>query len=380
MKWSFRLGYVAGIEIRIHVTFFLLLVWVAISDLRSGLALSDALVSVGFILALFGCVTLHELGHALAARRYGVATRDVTLLPIGGVARLEKIPENPRQEFVIAIAGPLVNVAIAAIIYAAVTLTGMAAPAAGELTFVETGFLMRLLSVNLALVFFNMLPAFPMDGGRIIRSLLAMKLPYPKATSIAASLGQVMALLFGFFGFMGNPLLIVIAVFVWIGASQEQSQVHMRSLFAGMPVSAAMVTDFRTLSKDDRLERAVKLLLDGTQTDFPVVEGNTLVGMLSRERLTRSLSEHGDQWPVRVAMDARVEPLQENDLLSSAFERMQNAGIRAIPVVRDGAPVGILTTENIGEFVSVSSALGGRSPGARNPDPKKMPDTSTHTS
>lgn len=353
----------SGIDLRIHVTFFLLLIWVAAADLSAGAGPTEALISVGFILGLFACVTLHEFGHAIAARRYGVRTRDVTLLPIGGLARLERIPENPRQEFVIAVAGPLVNVIIAAALFGIISVTGTQIPAAQDMAFSEVPFLVRLFSVNVALVIFNILPAFPMDGGRILRAALAMRVPYATATQIASTMGQSMAFVFGFLGFLGNPLLIIVAVFVWLGAAQEQSQAQLRSVFAGMPVRAAMITDFRTLSPQDRLERAVELLLAGTQTDFPVVEDGLLVGMLTRKKLTKSLSEHGSSYPVRTAMEDEVETLEENEMLSSAFERMQQGGLHVLPVVRGSQLVGLLTTENIGEYVSVSSALGGRVPG-----------------
>ncbi len=365
MKWSFRVGRAFGIDVKIHATFFLLLLWVAVADMSAGRSALETISSVGFILALFGCVTLHEFGHALAARRYGVATRDVTLLPIGGLARLERMPEKPSQEFVVAIAGPLVNVAIAAVLAAGMLATNTAMPAAGDLALGPAPFLVRLLSVNIALALFNLLPAFPMDGGRIVRSLLAMHLPYPRATSIAAGLGQFMALVFGFFGFLFNPFLIIIAVFVWFGAGQEQSQAQLRSVFAGMPVRTAMVTDFRTLTPDDRLDRAVDLLIAGTQTDFPVVRDGELVGMLGRKKLTKALSEHGSDYPVRAAMDDKIETLDENEMLSSAFERMQQAGIRVLPVVRGRELIGLLTTENIGEYVSVVSALGTHSRGVK---------------
>ncbi len=360
MKWSFSIGRAFNIDVRIHATFFLLLIWVAVTDMAAGASVAETISSIGFILALFACVTLHEFGHALAARRYGVTTRDVTLLPIGGIARLERMPEKPSQEFVVAIAGPLVNAAIAIILALTIAVSGTHMPAADELAIGPAPFLVRLLTVNIALALFNLLPAFPMDGGRIVRSLLAMYIPYARATSVAASLGQFMALVFGFLGFMFNPFLIIIAVFVWLGAGQEQSQAELRSVFQGMPVRSAMVTDFRTLSPDDRLQRAVELLIASTQTDFPVVQEEQLVGMLGRKKLTKALSEHGADYPVRAAMDEEVETLDENEMLSSAFERMQQRGIRVLPVLRGTQLVGMLTTENVGEYVSVTSALGTR--------------------
>ncbi|MFP4643932.1 MAG: site-2 protease family protein [Spirochaetales bacterium] len=360
MKWSFRVGRAGGIDLKVHATFFLLLLWVAVADISAGSSAAETVASIGFILALFACVTLHEFGHALAARRYGVATRDVTLLPIGGIARLERMPENPSQEFVVAIAGPLVNVVLALIFLAAIAISDTSIPTPDELALGEAPFLVRILSANVALALFNFLPAFPMDGGRIVRSVLAIYLPYPRATAIAASLGQFMALVFGFFGFLFNPFLIIIAVFVWLGAGQEQSQAQLRSVFGSMPVRAAMVTDYKELSQDDKLSRAVELLIAGTQTDFPVVKDGVLVGMLGRKKLIRAISEHGADYPVRAAMDDEVESLDENEMLSSAFERMQQAGISVLPVLRGMELVGLLTMENIGEYVSVASALGPR--------------------
>jgi Zn-dependent protease len=231
MRSSLHLGTLFGIPVRLHWTFLLLLGFVAFSEAVVSGSLEAALGGVVFVSAIFGCVVLHEFGHALAARRYGIGTRDVTLLPIGGVARLERMPDQPRQELVVALAGPAVNVAIAGLLGIWLFLTGFG-PADG-LSLTTGSFATRLLSINLALVVFNMLPAFPMDGGRVLRALLAERTSYVRATDMAAAIGRGMAILFGVAGVLWNPMLILIALFVWTGAGQEAEMVRHRAAFRG---------------------------------------------------------------------------------------------------------------------------------------------------
>ena len=234
MKWSVRLGSAFGIPVYLHVTFLLLLGFIALSQGIAAGSPGAALGGVFFVLAIFGCVLLHEFGHALAARRFGIATRDVTLLPIGGLARLERMPDDPRQELWVAVAGPAVNVAIAGLLGIWLFLTG-AAPAAG-LGFSGGSFAGQLMTINLALVAFNMLPAFPMDGGRVLRALLAQRTSYVAATELAAKIGKGMALLFGIVGLLWNPMLLFIAIVVWSGAAQEAEIVRRRSFVAEPPI------------------------------------------------------------------------------------------------------------------------------------------------
>ena len=219
-RWSFKLAEPFGIGVYVHASFLLIVAWVALGQMGAGGGLGAVLGSVVFLLAIFACVVLHELGHALAARRYGIRTRDIILLPIGGVARLERMPEKPEQELVVAIAGPLVNVGIAAALGAWLTLTGAVVPGA-SVGLTGGAFLERLLVVNLGLVVFNLLPAFPMDGGRVLRALLAMRLGLLRATRIAGTVGKVMAGLFAVLGLFFNPFLLLIALFIWTGATQE---------------------------------------------------------------------------------------------------------------------------------------------------------------
>src|SRR5947209_6253661 len=218
MKWSWKLGRVFGIDVFVHASFLLLIAWLILTSYWDSGDLTSAMMGSLFTIALFVCIILHEFGHALAARRFGIATRDVTVLPIGGLARLERIPEEPRQELAVALAGPLVNLVIAIALYGFLHATGAYQPPFGN-GFSDAPFLERLMVSNLFLVGFNLLPAFPMDGGRVLRALLATRFEYGRSTRVAAMLGQTMALFFGVSGVMGNPVLILIAVFVWIGAA-----------------------------------------------------------------------------------------------------------------------------------------------------------------
>lgn len=374
MKWSFRLGVFAGIEVYVHATFLLFLVWILAGSWLHGEPLPVALGGVLFMLSIFACVVLHEFGHALAARRFGIKTRDITLLPIGGVARLERMPEEPLQELWVALAGPLVNVGIAGALYVLIVLAGRALPALHFLVSpepVRSGgyFLERLLAVNVMLVLFNVIPAFPMDGGRVVRALLATRLDYSRATQIAAGLGQGFALLFGLAGIFWNPMLIFIALFVWIGAEQEASMTQIRSALGGIPVDRAMLTDFKTLEPHDPLERAVELILAASQQDFPVLAGGALVGVLTRSGLLRALAQEGRSGLVESAMERQFKVVESGEMLEQAFLRLQECQCRTLPVVRRGRLLGIITMDNVGEFLAIQAALSGR----RKPRIKSIP-------
>ncbi len=257
----------AGIGVYIHATFLLILGWVVLSHWLQGHTVAATVAGVVFMLALFGCILLHEFGHALMAKKYGIRTRDITLLPIGGVARLERMPDEPRQELWVALAGPAVNVVIAAALYAWLTLSDTLEPL-GSLGLASGSFWERLMVLNVFVVVFNLIPAFPMDGGRVLRALLAMRLEYTRATQIAATVGQGLALVFGFVGLFTNPFLLFIALFVWIGAGQEAGMVQMKAALGGIPVSRAMITDFQTLAESDTLETAVTRILAGLPAGF----------------------------------------------------------------------------------------------------------------
>ena len=356
MKWSWKIGTLAGIELRIHVTFLLLLGWVGASHWMLKRSADAALAGVGFILALFACVVLHELGHALAARRYGIPTRDITLLPIGGLARLERMPEKPGQELWVALAGPAVNVAIAAALFGWLNVTHGWAPLA-QLHVAYGPFLERLLVANVWLVLFNLVPAFPMDGGRVLRALLASRMDYVKATQIAAGVGQGLAFVFGFIGLFNSPMLLFIALFVWIGASQEAGATQMKAAMAGTPIQAAMLTDFRYLESDDKLADAVRLILDGSQQDFPVLQQGRVIGVLTRSDLLVALAEHGQDHPVVQTMRRDFLSADSTEMLETAFQRLQGCACHTMPVVHEGRLAGLVTMENLGEYLLIQAAM-----------------------
>lgn len=360
---------VAGIGLYIHVTFFILLIWIGAMYYLPRHSGPDALYGLAFVIALFIIIVLHELGHALTARLYGIRTRDITLLPIGGVARLERMPEDPRQELAVALAGPAVNVALGFIFFVALVAIGQPILPVdlGDVTIMSANFLRRLLWVNVILAGFNLLPAFPMDGGRVLRALLAMKMDYIHATHVAANVGQAMAIIFGLIGLFTNPFLVFIALFVWMGASAESSMVQMKAGLGGIPVSRVMITDFKTLKPEEPLAQAAEHLLAGYQQDFPVVDGDEkILGLLTRSRLVDGLAKNGQSTPVGNVMETNFVAAHPSEMADAAFIRLQHSDCRSMPVLRDGKLLGMVTAENVGEFLMIQAALHGEArPGGR---------------
>lgn len=356
MKWSLKVGKILGIDVYIHLTFLLLLAFVGAANWVSGRSVEAAISGLVFFSLLFLCVLLHEYGHALAARRYGIATHDITLLPIGGVARLEKMPEKPSQELVVALAGPAVNVVIAAALFIGLQVGGNWQPWT-TLSATDGSLLQRLLAVNVLLVVFNLLPAFPMDGGRVLRALLAMRMRYARATRVAATIGQAMAFLFGFVGLFGNPFLLFIALFVWIGASQEAAAAEQKGWIDNSPVRAAMLTDFRTLSPDQQLGDVAKLILAGCQQNFPVLEADRYAGILSQTDLIEGLRRGGAESQVGNWVKASGQALAPEEELEPALTKLGAEPGHCLPVMQNGRLVGLLTAENVGEFLLIRRAL-----------------------
>jgi len=361
MQWSFPIAKVAGSEIRIHLTFFLLLLWIGIAHFQQGGG-AAATEGVLFIVAVFACVVLHELGHAIAARRYGIKTPRITLLPIGGVAELEKMPEKPMEEVVVAIAGPLVNVAIAAVL---ILFLG-AHPDMATVSNIEDpqpGFLARLAVVNIILVVFNMIPAFPMDGGRVLRALLATKYSRVRATEIAATVGQVTSFVFGFLGLLsGNVLLIFVAIFVYIAATSEAQATSLQAIASKVSVRKGMITHYDALGPASTLGDAAEALLRTTQHEFPVVDGGgNLRGVLTRASMVAALQERGRDMPVHEVMTHPIPVVLETAMLDAAFKILQATHSPAVGVTdREGKLVGYVTAENIGELMLVSEAAAAR--------------------
>jgi Zn-dependent protease len=355
MKWSFKLGRFLGIDVHIHLTFLLLLAFIGATHWMAGQTLAAAFTGVLFFVLLFVCVLLHEYGHALMARRFGIGTRDITLLPFGGVAHLEKMPRKPSQELWVALAGPAVNVVIAIVLAAWLTLTGTWEPISA-LGPTEGNMIERLLAVNVGLVMFNMLPAFPMDGGRVLHALLAMKLDYTRATSIAATVGKCMAVVFAILGLMGNPMLMIIAFFVWMGATQEAGAVRMKSSFNGVTVREAMLTDFMSLTPTATLGDVSRLILAGSQQDFPVVENGRVVGMLLSEDIFAAIKVHPADTSVEQVMRTEFDTLEEGEMLDEALGQLRHEEGLTVPVMRKGVISGLLTAENLSELHLLRSA------------------------
>jgi Zn-dependent protease/predicted transcriptional regulator len=359
MRWSIKVASVADIKVKVHITFILLLVWLAVVYYGMG-GMAAAVDGVLFFCLVFLCVVLHEFGHAIAAKRYGIRTPDITLLPIGGVARLERMPDKPSQEVVVAVAGPLVNVVICGVLAVVAALVFDRMPDMNPFQKPEHNLVGRLIGVNAMLVVFNMIPAFPMDGGRVLRALLAMRMPYGRATHIAATVGQGFAFFIGFAGLLGpNILLIVLGVFLYMGAAGESAYAQMRDISTGLHVSSAMVTDFRAVPDTATLDDVIDVLLATSQHEFPVVrEGGELCGLLTRDDLIVALRKSGAGTCVTEVMRTEIPTVTPGMRFDTAFAMMQERNCPALPVLdAEGRLAGLFTPENVGELLMVHSVL-----------------------
>jgi Zn-dependent protease/predicted transcriptional regulator len=368
MSWSIRLFRVKGIEIRVHLTFVLILIWAAS---RWGVTMKGgapgALYGILLILLLFACVTIHELAHSLTAMRFGVKVSNITLLPIGGISQMEEMPKKPSEELRMSLAGPLSNFVIAAtLLLLSIPFHFQAEVSAGRMNQVLgsiswEGLLAYLISANIMLGVFNLLPAFPMDGGRVLRSILAMRMDHAKATSVAAAAGQGLAWMMGFIGVLsGAWTLVIIAVFIYLGAGQEGKMVEVKNVLGEMRVRQAMTTKCQTLSPDDALSRAVDLILHGFQTVFPVLENGRLAGILTEADLVSALKEHGAEVAVKMAMRTDVPTVDPDSSLFDAQQLISQKRLGALPVVKDGQVIGILTPHDVSEaylFLSLKPEL-----------------------
>lgn len=361
MKWSLRIATIAGTQVRIHASFLLLLMFVASQAVAAGQGAAGAREMVLLVCAMFFCVLLHEFGHVTAARRYGIKTPDITLWPIGGVARLERMPRKPSEELVVAICGPLVNVAIAVIIGLVLGVS----LADDEMNLVQPGhFFEKLMWWNALMVVFNLIPAFPMDGGRVLRALLTMVTgDYAKATRWAATLGQGIALFVVMLMLVNHsfqPTLLLIAFFVFYAAGQEASVVTQEEQVHDLHVSDAMMTDFRVLPPNASLGEAAELLLAGSQHDFPVLDAHGgILGIVTRKRLIGALAEHGREYPAQLIIEPCEGYLEPKIDLGIAMDHLRDSPCPALPVMDPltGKLVGLLTAENVGESLLVRAAL-----------------------
>lgn len=360
MNWSLNLLKVKGINIKVHLTFVLILIWAAYRwSISTGEGVQGAIFGIVATLLLFFSVTLHELGHSLQAIKFGVRVRDITLMPMGGLAQMDEIPEEPNKELRIALAGPLVNFGIAALLIGIGALLDARAllslnelyASLGRVSW--SGLLAYLTSANLMLGFFNLIPAFPMDGGRILRALLAKKMNHAKATQIAAQIGQGLALLMGLWGFMsGSWTLVLIAIFVWMGAGQESQGAQVKHTLGETTVGQAMTRSPHVLRVNDSLSKAVELTLTTSQSDFPVLEwgSNRVAGFISELDLLRGLQSLGANAAAREVMRTRIAFASPDEPLHAAQQKMLTSRTRALPVLNGGGElIGLLTADDINE-------------------------------
>jgi Zn-dependent protease/predicted transcriptional regulator len=356
MKYSLYLGNISGIKISVHWTFLILIIWIVLGNLRSGSNFDEILWSVGFVLTIFICVILHELGHALAAQRFKIKTRDIIILPIGGVAQLESIPEKPREELIVALAGPLVNFVISAVLFPFVKL----GPDMAEMDSLNRvgpmNFLAALMTINIWLALFNLIPAFPMDGGRVLRALLGFKLTHAKATKIAATVGQVLAIGFVFLGFVSNPFLIFIGLFIFLGAQTEATYSQSKLLLKGYTVNDVTMREIPTIEEDASIKEAVSKLLNSQTRNYLVTKTGQPVGTLSREQIIKALAEKGEGTYIREIEDKDLVVLKSEMPLEEAWRLMQVQKKPLMPVMSDGHLEGVVDEENIAEFILIRTA------------------------
>jgi Zn-dependent protease/predicted transcriptional regulator len=357
MKRVLSFPKIAGIDIHIHWTFSLLIVWIIYSNMRAGLDAIQVTWSVVFVLSLFVCVTLHELGHALAARRYGILTKDITLYPIGGVARLEKMPEKPSQELAVALAGPAVNFIIALLLSPLMLNTDFSADQSSNTMIIDAhNFLPMLGMLNITLAVFNLIPAFPMDGGRVLRALLAMKLGRVKATQIAAGIGKLLAFGFIVMGFYSNPFLIFIGLFIIFGANAEEQMVTTQALIVELTAKNAMMTNFISLEKEEPISKAIELLLDSQAKSFLITDQGTPYGIIDRKDIIRGIKEFDENQSVQYIAQKELTFVQSTTPLNEVFLEFRRTRTPLILVMDHDHLAGIIDTDNIAELIMVHNA------------------------
>ena len=350
---------VRGIPIRVHWSFVLILGYVAYINYRAGNEFHEIIWSLIYVLAIFICVTLHELGHALAALKYGIQTKSITLYPIGGVAALEKIPEKPLEELWVALAGPLVNVIISSILWTWIYISPTV------YSFEDIGIqinshnlIINLAAVNIIMVIFNLLPAFPMDGGRVFRSLLSLAIGRMKATYIAMLMGQIISVVFVIWGFMGNPFLIFIGIFIFFGAAQEYQMVKYGGIMTNLSVKSALMTQFTLVKTSDTLADVMNLILKTHEKEFIVINSNgDPIGIMTRELLIQNLANHHKDLLVKDCYRPTNISFFLDTPLYEAFKIMQTNSIPIVPVIHHHRMVGVITIENIIEYLMMEEAI-----------------------
>ncbi len=356
MRWSVTIGRVFGITLRLHVTFLLLLAFIGYAGFAEA-GVAGAIWALSLFCSIFACIVLHELGHSVVAQLLGVEVKSITLLPIGGVAALRGIPENPWHEIAITLAGPMVNAAIALVL---LPFTGLPS----HLFYLSMpqsvgGLLDGLVKANLVLFVFNFIPAFPMDGGRLFRAVLALAISYRRATIVAATVGQGLAILFVLIGLTHVDLWLwtLVGVFIFIGADGEEKMVRARSLLRELDVEDVMAHEFAVLSPADTVARGLEMVYQTGQDDFPVVDGDQLLGVVTRPAMLEAMNKIGADAPVAEVMETNVPPVSPRANLSQVYETMLTEGHASLPVMRDGRLAGWLGLDNISRCLLVKSSI-----------------------
>jgi len=361
MRTSLYIGRPFGIKVTVHWTFFILIAYIVYINIKNGSSFAEMIESVLFVLTIFGCVILHELGHSLAAKRYGIITKGITLLPIGGVASLTKIPEEPRKELFVAIAGPLINVMIALIIFCILLLGGFDFSLLFSFQYLNrAAFLPALLIVNVMLFLFNLVPAFPMDGGRLLRAGLGFGFSRLQATRAAARIGQLFAIFFAVWGFFNNPFLVLIAVFVFVGAQAELQDVQSKSMLEGKKINDLLMRNFTPLSPGMPLKQVVDIFLKGQEEEFIVLDDKKAVGVVTKNLIIKGLSNYGQDVETEKIMDADFPVFTIDDTVKDVYEKLQLSGTRIAPVFDNDILVGVIDIKNIHEYLLVFEALNTR--------------------
>jgi len=361
MKGSLQIAKLFGIPVYLHWSFGLIIIWIMYSGQSGGLEWSETAWMGLLFMALFGCVVLHEFGHALSARHYGVKTHDIILSPIGGIARLDRLPDKPFHEFVVAIAGPLVNVAIALLLAPYLFLmTDKGINIEGDqLTLFSkpSNFLPLLFLLNISLAVFNMLPAFPMDGGRIFRSLMSIKFGRTRATQYATYLGQAIAIAFIALGvYRPNMIIAFIGVFVFFTASSENRMVKLDEKLDKTFVRDLMRTKFTRLRENDGVAIAVHELRQGLEKNFLVFdEEDQLIGVVHQKQIREAQAEGRFDISVSDFMLPVPAALKESDKLKAVFQLMQQKGNILLPVIEENQIIGVIDVRMMNEFLAPPS-------------------------
>ncbi len=366
MNNAIKLFKIRGIDIKMHITFPLILIWAALSfGYFRNAGLEGAVYGVLVTLLVFAIVVLHELGHSLAALHFNIPVKQIVLLPIGGVAQLEEIPEEPRKELIIAAAGPLVNLLLALLLVILAPLFGQNLIWRGLLELPSTLGVLSFSSIfsyvfvtNIFIGIFNLIPAYPMDGGRILRALIATRLSYLTATRVAVGIGQILSWGFGLWGFLnGNYFLIILAIFIYTGAGQEGRMIQVKDVLGDLRVEQAYSRGAQSINLNEPLETALRATLNSFQSSFPICDEGELVGLLPYSTLVRSLEKQDLQTPIREVMRLEIQPVSPQDKLIDVQKRMTLEGIDTLPVVNESGFQGMITSQDLNEAYRLNLAL-----------------------